>query len=145
MSDAEMALGCIEIAMLMSALAAGVGIQMAKKCEKDEAKKVQLGEIHLGHVDRDEGLYIGRGSIFGNPYKIADTTSREHAIDLYRLYLTEAMTAPWYPAQCKLRDGINGLVTRVRRGEMIVLVCHCEPADCHGDVIIETVRRLASE
>ena len=67
-------------------------------------------------------VYIGRGSIFGNPYKIGIDGTREEVINLYRHYITQNLEA--YKAICNLpKDSILG--------------CYCKPKDCHGDIIVE--------
>ena len=35
---------------------------------------------------------------------------------------------------------IEALATRVRRGERIILMCHCVPQPCHGRVVVELVQ-----
>ena len=34
---------------------------------------------------------------------------------------------------------VEALATRVRRGEKIVLMCHCAPQPCHGRVVTELI------
>lgn len=66
-------------------------------------------------------VYIGRGSIFGNPYKLGKNT-REEVINLYRFHAKQDLNV--YKAICNLpKDAILG--------------CFCKPLGCHGDVIIE--------
>ena len=38
---------------------------------------------------------------------------------------------------------INALATRVRRGERLLLVCHCVPRPCHGNVVMKLVMAAA--
>ena len=67
-------------------------------------------------------VYIGRGSIFGNPYKIDKDRTREGVINLYRYYVRANFT---------LLKAIYNLPKDA------VLGCYCKPKDCHGDVIVE--------
>lgn len=80
-------------------------------------------------------VYIGRGSIWGNPYSHMDGTkapvkveSREHAIELYRRSL-------WMDIQ-------SGMMTK----EMLIeldgkrLACYCSPRACHGDVLVKAIQ-----
>lgn len=72
---------------------------------------------------RGEYAYIGRPTQFGNPYPIKEFGRRE-AIERYRTYFElRIMRSPFR----KLVEGLRGKV----------LVCHCKPMACHGDVIVE--------
>ena len=79
-------------------------------------------------------VYIGRGSIWGNPFSHKHGTkaefvveSRDAAVEAYRLWL-------WDQIQ-------HGLITREQLlaldGE--TLGCYCKPQACHGDVLIRAV------
>ena len=70
--------------------------------------------------------YIGRGSIFGNPFVIGKDGSREEVIQKYREY------APTNP---ELMKAIKELPKDA------ILGCYCKPQTCHGDVIIEIWHR----
>jgi Domain of unknown function (DUF4326) len=74
-------------------------------------------------------VYIGRGSIWGNPFTdkpsafsdVIYVASRDEAINRYRDYL---ISSPELLRQLPLLKG--------RR-----LGCYCKPLDCHGDVLAE--------
>lgn len=73
-------------------------------------------------------IYIGRGSIFGNPFTHLDNTkaqfkvaSREEAIEKYR---------EWIMNQPELLSKLPMLKGKV-------LCCYCKPKSCHGDVLAE--------
>jgi hypothetical protein len=67
-------------------------------------------------------VYVGRGSKWGNPYKLADGLTREECINLFRLLLTQRMERGVLdPAELRGRD----------------LVCYCAPLPCHGDILLE--------
>jgi|SRR3989304_2107418 len=66
--------------------------------------------------------YIGRGSIFGNPYKIGRDGDRETVIKKYEKYARKNKV---------LMESIQGLP------ENAILGCFCKPKMCHGDVIIK--------
>ena len=67
-------------------------------------------------------VYIGRGSIFGNPYIIGRDGTREEVIKKYRKWFYNKLRSP------KFQFEINKLSGK-RLG------CFCKPLDCHGDVI----------
>ena len=65
-------------------------------------------------------VYIGRPSIWGNPYSIGRHGTREEVIALYKRYLAKR----------------PDLIQRAReelRGK--TLGCWCSPKACHGDVL----------
>jgi hypothetical protein len=70
------------------------------------------------------GVYIGRPTKWGNPYKIGRDGTREEVIEKYREWITD-------PMQVELRADAR----RELRGK--VLVCWCAPLSCHGDVLLE--------
>ena len=76
------------------------------------------------HTPTPDDVYVGRPSIWGNPYPITRTLSRAQAIARFRRYLE---TRP-------------DLVERAKR-ELTgkILVCWCKPHVCHGDVLAELV------
>lgn len=69
-------------------------------------------------------IYIGRGSVFGNPFMIGIGGTREEVITLYRSWFMRQLASP------KFEEAIEGL-----RGKR--LGCFCKPLACHGDVIVE--------
>lgn len=79
-------------------------------------------------------VYIGRGSIWGNPFSHKEGTkaiwkceTREESIENYRYYLWAAIT--------------QGDITK----EMLIeldgkrLACYCKPKACHGDVLVKAI------
>lgn len=66
-------------------------------------------------------VYIGRGSKWGNPYRIGVHGSRDAVIAKYRDYLE---------SNEHLKRSLPEL-----RGKN--LVCYCKPKACHGDVLME--------
>lgn len=85
------------------------------------------------HNFSSPGLYIGRGSFFGNPHKIGEHGDREQVINLYRQNeMPRLIQTPQF----------QELAARHESGEHIALRCHCAPRHCHGDVIAETLREV---
>ena len=81
----------------------------------------------------DYDVYIGRGSMWGNPFRIGEHGNREEVIELYRKFL-------W--GQMKL-----GLVTKDDLASLNGkrLGCFCKPQACHGDVIVRAVEWALKE
>jgi hypothetical protein len=67
--------------------------------------------------------YIGRPSIWGNPFVIGRDGTRQEVIEKYRKYL-------------KKNKKLMRLLPTLR-GK--VLGCWCHPSACHGDVLVEMV------
>lgn len=65
-------------------------------------------------------VFIGRPSIFGNPFRIGFDGTRQEVITRYENYL---YTRP---------DLIQIIRTQLQ-GK--VLGCYCAPLDCHGDIL----------
>ena len=66
-------------------------------------------------------VYIGRGSKWGNPFRIGVHGSREEVIKKYRDYLLGK------PELLRSLEELRGKV----------LGCYCRPMPCHGDVLVE--------
>lgn len=69
-------------------------------------------------------VYIGRPSIFGNPYAIGKDGTREEVIEKFEQYI-------WHAPRVLAR--LPELVGKD-------LVCHCKPKACHGDVLVKMVQ-----
>ncbi len=69
---------------------------------------------------QDFDVYIGRGSVWGNPYVIGRDGTRSDVIEKYRVYL-------W---------GRKDLIDRLDELAGARLGCFCAPEACHGDVLV---------
>ena len=73
-----------------------------------------------------DAVYIGRPSIYGNPFEIGKHGTREEVVEKYRAMLFH-----------------NDVFCSVKREEIKLalkgkdLVCWCAPKLCHGDVLLE--------
>jgi hypothetical protein len=98
----------------------------------------RLGQVLVGNRHHgDEGIYIGRGSPFGNEYT-REVWGRTGALALYEAHLEAELDKPG----SQLGGAVRALAERVRCGENLVLVCSCAPKPCHGDIIIEAIDAL---
>jgi len=66
-------------------------------------------------------VYIGRPSIWGNPFIIGKDGNREMVIKKFKEYILNK------PELLKKLPELNGKI----------LGCYCKPLDCHGDILIE--------
>lgn len=82
---------------------------------------VDLGPPRVVHCMRvPYQVYIGRGSKWGNPFRIGRDNTRLHVIQRYERYLSQC---PW-------------LLEDLPELEGLVLGCWCAPRPCHGDVLL---------
>jgi len=82
--------------------------------------------------------YIGRGSIFGNPYKIGKDGTREEVIHKYEQWTRSYM----YNIISNL-GGFSDLGRAIYDlPEDAILGCYCKPKACHGDIIIKIWKEL---
>lgn len=72
-------------------------------------------------------IYIGRGSKYGNKFKIGVDGSRSQVIKLYRDWAVDNLT----------KEDI--LVLSGKR-----LGCFCHPKPCHGDILVELFEMYSS-
>lgn len=74
-------------------------------------------------------VYIGRGSVWGNPFPMKNKTDTERTrvIELYRIHLKEQFDT----------GAVNKAMLRSLAGKK--LGCFCKPKACHGDVIVQAV------
>lgn len=87
---------------------------------------------------RGEGIYIGRPSPLGNPFRIGVNGTREEVLAGYRRWL-------W--AQIKLKNEVylelKRLAALAKHGD-ITLVCWCAPKRCHADLVKSAVEWMHS-
>ena len=74
-----------------------------------------------------EAGYVGRGSAWGNPFKIGVDGDRAEVIAKFKAY-----------AEAKYKEDPTWLYAL--RGKD--LVCFCAPLPCHADIIIELIGSL---
>lgn len=68
-----------------------------------------------------DAVYIGRGTMWGNPFKIGVDGTREEVIASYEALI---LSSSYH------QNNIHQL-----RGKH--LSCHCAPKACHGDVLLK--------
>ena len=105
----------------------------------------RFGTIAIGNKrSGDQGIYVGRPSVFGNPFThlpgaraCHTVATREEAILSYQVWLCESDEGQ------VVLDAIRGLAKRVAKGESLTLVCWCAPLPCHAQVIREIALDMA--
>ena len=74
-------------------------------------------------------VYIGRGSKWGNPFKIGIDGSRRDVIEKYYKYIK---------SKPELIASLHELKDKT-------LGCYCKPEACHGDVLVKLIANLAQK
>lgn len=90
---------------------------------QEELKKMPTTVVHCKKESYD--VYIGRPSIFGNPYTIGKDGDREEVLVAYQVYFDKRIES-----DKEFRDAVEQL-----KGKR--LGCWCKPLACHGDIIAE--------
>ena len=97
------------------------------------SKQVQETKVVNKYHGIPYDVYIGRGSIWGNPFTHLDSNiaeyrvdTREEAVERYR---------EWIQQQPELLAQIHTLKGKT-------LCCFCKPKSCHGDVLAELADAL---
>lgn len=77
----------------------------------------------------DIGVYIGRPSIFGNPFEIGKDGTRSEVIEKYEVYFCEKLEN-----DLLFKKEFDKLVEMSKNGTLC-LSCWCVPQRCHGEII----------
>lgn len=77
------------------------------------------------HKKENYDIYIGRPSKWGNPFTIGKDGTRKEIIEKYRKYIL---------SNKELLGSLDEL-------EGKVLGCWCKPKSCHGDVLVELIKK----
>ena len=90
---------------------------------------------------KQDGEYIGRGSLLGNPWPIHGFDTREIVIARYKVYLRQ-----------QIENNNKGVINELERlGNIAIttgelnLQCFCSPQPCHGDIIKEVLESAIQE
>ena len=83
-------------------------------------------------------VYIGRPTIWGNPFSHKDGTlaeykmdTRDEAIEMYEFYMRDKI---------EKSPELKKLMIKQLDGK--ILGCWCAPKKCHGDVLIKIIREI---
>lgn len=94
-------------------------------------KVIHIKNTPKNYKSNSEYVYVGRPSIFGNPYTLIDESKREEVIQQYKQYFEEALQ-------------IEEFKNEVLKLKNKILVCYCNPLRCHADIIAEYLNALSS-
>lgn len=89
------------------------------------------------HWCKEQGVYIGRPSVLGNPYSHLENTkaeykvgSRDEAVQEFEKYLRDKINK-----DLDITREMKRLYRQLIDTGELTLVCWCAPNSCHGDVI----------
>lgn len=99
--------------------------QLARRLPGNAGGDVMTTVVHCKRAKHD--VYIGRPSIWGNPFEIGKDGTREEVIAKYRAWV---VTQPHLMAQVGSLHGKT-------------LGCWCAPKECHGSVLAELAAQAA--
>ena len=86
------------------------------------------------HKPSENDVYIGRPSMWGNPYIIGrDGLTRDAAVARYRAYMRNKVLRN--PAWMRALQKLQGKT----------LICYCKPHACHGDILVELIEEYYDE
>ncbi|EKS7774914.1 DUF4326 domain-containing protein [Edwardsiella ictaluri] len=102
-----------------------------KPSAKIKIINVQLTTVTNKDRDNNYDIYIGRGSIWGNPYQIGIDGDRDEVIRKYKYDFDRGFLRPF--------DDIDKNINEIK-GK--VIACHCKPLKCHGDIIADYVNSI---
>ena len=92
--------------------------------------------INIKEYEGDDYIYIGRPSLFGNPYTSKDSKiakykvgSKKEAIDGYREHILDN------------KNILEELIKQLEENGYNKLGCFCKPSGCHGDVLKELIEQ----
>jgi Domain of unknown function (DUF4326) len=98
--------------------------------------ELRVTNKHAGRWPHRKYVYIGRGSILGNQFRIGTHGSREEVIRLYKNWIYTQLDG----TNRALEEELYRIIDLVLNGDQpVCLECYCKPAACHGDVIVEII------
>jgi uncharacterized protein DUF4326 len=87
--------------------------------------------MKVHHVrDQDFTVYIGRPSVYGNPFIIGRDGTRKQCIRKFEKY-------------ARKNERIMKAIGALKKNA--ILGCHCKPKACHGDVIVAIHKELRKD
>jgi hypothetical protein len=94
----------------------------------EELEKVKI--FINNRKDTSSGIYVGRGSVLGNPFVVGRDGDRTEVIRRYRVWLWAEMRKEGIVFQ-----EIKRLLEIWQENGNIALLCYCFPKPCHAQII----------
>lgn len=114
---------------------------MSKQHALDD-RIVEVVDVNVARKSPDKRFvtYVGRGTIFGNPWPARDESDRDAVCDQYHEYFIDRFTN-----DPEFQQAVHGLADQYRQAGYLRLGCHCAPRRCHSDTIAWCVLNLLRE
>ncbi len=92
-----------------------------------------MTKIRIGHMRRDHGEYVGRGTPLGNEERLKNRSKRERdrVCDVYDIWFADKVRENDQRVMAEL----NRLLELYREHGELILLCWCEPKRCHAETI----------
>ena len=84
---------------------------------------IEIVNMHLIKPEHAYDIKVDRSTVYGNPYKISKTMTRENACNLFDYFMPDLVA----PSQ------LQKLVDIYIKYGKIRLFCWCVPERCHGE------------
>ncbi len=88
-----------------------------------------------------EGVYVGRPTPLGNPFRLLREEDRDEVVARYATWLKEQVRQG-NPAVVQT---LGELYRRLKRQGTLTLVCFCAPRRCHAEIIAEHLKLMAQK
>lgn len=99
---------------------------------------ITVANLHsFNPATRGKCIFIDKSTPLGNPFR---GPTREAAIEKYRYWLEEQLET-----QPHIKGIVEDIIVRHLTGEHVILLCHCAPKPCHGDVIKQHCLAIAQQ
>jgi hypothetical protein len=85
------------------------------------------------------GIYVGRPTPLGNPFRLEREDQREEVVRKYATWLEAELNK----GNQVVARALEELYQRLKRQGTINLICFCAPRRCHAEVIAEHLKRRA--
>ena len=84
------------------------------------------------HTPTSNDVYIGRGSMWGNPFRIGRDGERDDVIRMYTAMMVRRLEG----------TDADGWLHDLAKLKGKTLVCYCAPLACHGDVLEQLIEEM---
>jgi hypothetical protein len=102
----------------------------------------QGGKLRIRVARKGQGLggvYVGRPTPLGNPFRLEREDQREEVVARYALWLEGELRQ----GNREVARALEELYRKLKRQGALTLLCFCAPRRCHGEVIAEHLKRRA--
>jgi hypothetical protein len=99
--------------------------------------KLQIKVARKGQGFR--GVYVGRPTPLGNPFRLEREDQREEVVRRYATWLE----AEFSKGNQEVVQALEELYRRLKSREALTLLCFCAPRRCHAEIIAEHLKKRA--